>query len=1809
MRILFFLLYLFICCILPAHARTTRSSNRLAALLTAMQRGQEITPDCFYVHVDLLRNEIGQNNDSVSKAVYSATLAHLLSVNAYRAQTSSRNTKSHPDSIREWSRTEYFQHAATLYGNALKSPELLFREPTKNWIPIIEESSAKNGLDTDMYIVIWQAAINDIPSNFRSGSKIPTYAQMADFYTSKGIRQNALFLMLDSLGRDGITEKDSSALRRLQAEYATQEVCAEIYLRLAQLPGKTPTEKYSLLHEGLNKYPRYWRRNALQNALAELSHPLFQWQINGTQYPNSKVKTPATVRNLSSARFTLYRLPSQFDRNQANILQAIRQEGGKIHSFKHRFSATSSLEEVIDTICWTVPGYGHYALVTEGETSARLCEKPEPQISFFRVSSIGCFSLGFPNGILRHVVVDALSGEPKRGVSAHYLQETKGSVQLLCQQTSDERGIVDIDINKLPRQNVRLQLRLNEDSFLTAQPVHTFLTPQSESVRTIRNKRIFTDRAVYRPGQKVYVAVLAYDTKGRKANASPAQDITVTYYDANHQQITEHTLTTDSFGMAVDSLLLSTALLPGNFRISVRGGTSCTFRVEEYKRPTFQILMDKPSALTWPADSIVITGTATTYSGIPLPNARVSGTYQWNNGIWRMSLYNSFNPALPFDSVYTDSDGRFSISLPIEKGQDELYRWGRRLQVHVDVLSTYGETQQSTLSLPLCSSPLRLSLSIPRLQERNNLSPWNFRLVGPTDQPVSGNIEIALRNKNGETVYQTQMPSGTATIPKGLKHLPSGDYLLYARTQIGTDTASCTVPFVLFGIQDQQLPTDTTLWVYCPRDTFSAQHPSTVQVGSSLRNAYVYCTFVTKNGIETDTLLRLSNEARLLTFPYNERYGDGAQLHFNLYNEGIHHHSSLTLHAQLPLQRLSAHWRTFRNLLHPGQKEEWDLTLLRPDGTPAQANLMCTLYDAALDAIASHRLELPLYQGHRIPQISVNTWNAYPHFYSIPFCLWQHKAPSFSPTTWNPAYFSPTDIPRNGFYTKATGAMPLASVRSAETASMRSITAQSTSSEEKYSQDSAIPSPNEHTEQASSTDIRSQHSELAFFQPCLRTDDNGNVKISFTLPQGLTSWRLLGLAYTKDMYTTVLDDTIVARKELMARLHLPRYLRSGDEAILTATLQNLSATEQRGNATLRITDAQTQKILHNTKVAFALQAMADTTLSLPFTAPQASELLIVEWVAQGTNITDGEQHPLPVLSEKQSITETQSFCIDSPQRWNTRLNKLFASDNPQATERALTVEYAARPEWFALQALPSLSTTERVDALSQVSACYATFMARIIAQKLPSLRHAVAEWSSSPHTATLTDNATLTNLLAQEMPWMAEAQNELLRHSRLESLLADAYSPSVLAQQMRRLSALQQPDGSYAWYPGMVGNVHITTEVLRQLARLQALDSTKENPEATQIRNEIILDGIRFLHRSLERKAKHQQPDIKSLLNFLYIIGTSRVQLPDAIDSDVQEWLRILEKKANTMQREQRAMAATILHCTGKKRAAQDLMPQLRRIIAQPDGFYLAYPGGSSVQPHQKIHNHILVMEAFAQVQQEDTIAMQGLQQWLLLQKRTQDWGQTVTTADAIHALTLHSQGQLTDVSTDKVVLIDKNGRHTLGSPDTHLGYLRQRLEASHPQTLQVEKHTPGISWGAVYANYCMPVTQIQAQHENINIRREVAATSKVGERLHIRYTITVNQDLEYVALSAPRPAAAEPATPLSGHIRWGNLSAYRAVHDARTDYFFDTLPRGTYVIEEDWLITHAGTYQTGAATIRCVYAPEFQAHSNGNLIKIHNIQ
>ena len=589
----------------------------------------------------------------------------------------------------------------------------------------------------------------------------------------------------------------------------------------------------------------------------------------------------------------------------------------------------------------------------------------------FDVSALTFINVSLPDGKRRIMVTDAMSGEPQQGVKVVFYNRTQQEYTKLEEQTTDSRGIVEASFDDNKR-SLYVELSRGEDKAFGKKNLGWRYYPDKDEDLHHRIN-VYTDRSIYRPGQTVYVGGFAYCWQhGEAPKAEERTDLKLTLIDANGQEIMEHTLKTDEFGSLTDSLQLPETGLPGSYHIRLDGWLHY-FRVEEYRRPTFQVEMDEAPAITLPVDSITLTGKALTYSQWPVAGARVTGTYQWQQS-W---LYKRFSPskAHDIDTLYTDEEGKFSITVPVSKElTKEDLRWGQTLCLNVDVLSTEGETQQGSIRVPLCSTPLRMSGNVPEQQNRESLRPWRFDLYSSNDKPVEGDV-LCFLSQDGKEVKNFYIPANRDTIPDVLRSLPSGVYDLVAKaggqwsslrsgaggTMVNGqwsagDTASYKASFTIFSITDKRLIGKHNLWLYTPCDTISVDKPARFQIGTTLPNAWIYCIINGENGIVRDTLLHFSDQAMLVEVPYEERFQHHLAVSAFLIHEGNFEEERLHFRFEQPETRLTMRWDTFRDHLQPGQKEQWRLTLTRPDGTPASANVMVGMYDASLDALAPYEM-------------------------------------------------------------------------------------------------------------------------------------------------------------------------------------------------------------------------------------------------------------------------------------------------------------------------------------------------------------------------------------------------------------------------------------------------------------------------------------------------------------------------------------------------------------------------------------------------------------------------------------------------------------------------------------------------------------------------------------------------------------------------------------------------------------------------------------------------------------------------------------
>ena len=1834
-----------------------QQGQALSARLRAAGLHQEWAPDSFFTDVVELEALRAQEQRPEARAIYASILAEVYAGNRGRSQA--RGLALTSEEMKEWTREQYDSAAVRNWLLSLENLDALAAASSKDWLPFVTQASHSSYFRHDLLHILWQRYRDQRSNRWGQSSDelVILGTAVRDLYRRQGNREAALLVDLD------LVKTEIAPLEALKEEYASLPLCTEVYLRLLDTDA-SDAQKVAWCKEAISRYPRYARIGEVKNRLNDLLRPLVTWRGNDVYYPGKRYDWLLTTKNATAVTMTVYRLKDTFtdediEKSKLSVADYLRRNGTEVQKNSHSIKLSDAYTTTRDSIAWTAPAVGLYAVLLSASTPEKEAKQRTVtnQYNVFHVTTLKTLTRILPQENVEVIVVDAESGQPVQGATVEFYETLSRLEQRTRRGTyqSDAEGRVQCSFASEGNNRRSLSVRVftDSDTYLPEENIWRNNVSFSDN-RESTQLHLYTDRAIYRPGQTVHVSGVVYNQNHWDAAVAEGREYELLLRDANWKEVGKQQVKTDSLGVLAADFVLPEGRLPGNYRIQTDGG-SVSFRVEEYKRPTFEVKMDDAPALQWPQDSITLTGKAIGYNGVPVRDARVTGNYQFTYPYWWFRYDNS--PQQPIDTLSTDETGAFRVRVPLKDIPSENLRHGLVLRVDVEVLSAAGETRLGSGRVPLCTTPLRLNITMQEQQDRDRLVPPVFSLISSTGQPVQGTIQCAIYPTGSEEAVASDVtPEALLT---ALRALPSGDYELRAAAQSGADTASAKASFYLFSMADTHLPRRAESWLYSPTDTFDLQHPARLQVGSSFEDVALYYSLVGKEGVVKNELIRLSDELRVIEIPYLPEYGDGVTAHFAFVKGGQSYLLKKSLKLAMPYKQLRWQWTSFRDRLHPGDQETWTLRLTAPDGSPVSANLMATLYDASLDQLCSHSWELLVNRHHRVRSLP---WRSHDFFQNyaalmqlyIPMKDYRAEALAFDAFDgqWLNGLFFRGNLygPRrvgSAVRVRGTKGMALQEVAVYEHVDAMPMMAKAEGAEEAdlalNGRIAGLTLQDEHAEEetvdegeridAASAAVRTNFNETAFFMPRLHSNPaTGEVTMSFTLPESLTTWQFLGIAHTADMMTTTLQAQTIARKELMARLYLPRFLRAGDQSSLRAVVQNLTDNVLTGTLRLEVFDPETEKVLLKQQTSFEAAAQGETVLAFDYTPTEEYPIVAVRLTAETAQFSDGEQLYLPILSSKEWITESVEIQADGAGTFTTDLSTLFNKDNASATQRRLTVEYTTHPIWNVVQALPALREPQHDDVLSISSVLYANILSAHIAATTPRLKTIIELWKQQGAAvkSPLATNEDLKQIILDETPWLREADSDSKRRAQLIDLFNENLLSSRIGATLEKLSQRQEADGGFAWFPGMRSSELMTRLVCIELTHLLALTddfSTLPSETGEQLRN-LLTRAVNYVAQAnAERVQEMKKAEAKGTtiqtgslmhLDYIYITQRAGVELTKSQKADVRYLLDHLKGSVAGMSNNERAMAAIVLNTAGRNKESRLYFDSMKEHLTTTSnhGTFFDYAGGSFTPTGHKVIIHTAAMEAVRELAADDNALNSGLRRWLLQQKRTQMWESSICTTNAIYAL-LYGEAAAADLqSTAKDRLTLDYGKKkavvtgTSGADSpAALGYLLETYtDGVAPKSITVERRNAGEAWGAVYAQYLTPVADATAHAAGLSIRREVStAAPRLGDKFTTRYVITADRDYEYVCLRADRPAAAEPAEQLSGYRYQGGLGYYRAVRDAHTDYFFDRLPKGTYVLEETAFIDRTGRYTSGLTTIRCLYAPEYGGNTPAVELTVDN--
>ena len=1444
-----------------------------------------------------------------------------------------------------------------------------------------------------------------------------------------------------------------------------------------------------------------------------------------------------------------------------------------------------------------------------------------------------------PDGTLELVVVDAVSGQPVSEAEVTIYTEKGGGYSPQQTYQADKQGTLKLDF--LNSNKYWYNAHTAADN---AMPILNFWKNDYYYKESKRKEvlQLFTDRSIYRPGQTVYVSGLAYEMEKDSTRVLTDKKYTVSLYDANNNETGKVEVRTNGFGSFSGQFVLPSPCLTGYFSLRV-ADTSVSFKVEEYKRPTFDVTFEPVKVEYQVGDSIEVVGMAKTFAGAPVQNARVhyniSRSYAW---FWRFMGRGS---ARWEGEAMTDADGKFSVPVHFEIDSDrrESPLWYYTYNIQADVTDGAGETQQANLSLPLGSTSMVLNMdNLPDnlvKEKKLEIKLTAMNLSGePVDTPVTYQVVEMEKQKDGQEKEGRKVLTGTVEanksfIPEAIYALPSGNYRLKLSAK-DTQGRECTAfkNFLLFSLNDKRPPFVITDWFYQDGLEFDAASPATIYIGSSEKNVYLlYDVFAGNKRLESKRI-ELSDSVVSFRFPYKKEYGDGILVSMAFVKDGRLYSHNARIMKPAPEKKLQLKWTTFRDKLRPGQQEEWKLTVLYPDGSPAEAEMLATMYDASLDKIYSaHKLDFGVDFHYVVPLTYWNTSYMRNAYLYVDFPLKRLRAV--------PLEYSELIIPSTGRMEAMVvgyGGSPRATLagalkirgRSAANAVMNqeAVTDMVLQEEmvETSAQEKVEMGSSEELAETGDIQIRENFAETAFFYPQLRTNEKGEVSISFVLPESLTRWKFMGLAHTRNVDYGKIEATATASKEFMLQPNMPRFVRVGDKANIAASLMNLSDKGVKGTVRMELFNPETEKVFYSQKQKFDVKGGETGHVNFTFEVSDKYAVMACRMVADGDTFSDGEQRYIPVLTDKQWVTETVPLNVNGEGAHTFSLENLFNKHSKTASEQRLTVEFTAHPAWYAVQALPVVAHPQNEDALSWATAYYAHSLAAYIVKENPRIKQVFDSWKAQGGTketfmSNLQKNQELKNILLAETPWLAEATNEAEQKQRIATLFDLNTMNSQLAVSVEKLGELQNADGAWSWYKGMQGSRYVTTQVMEMLVRLNALT----HQDADSRMQPMIQKGFEYLGKQAAEEYKSMKEAEKKgavglrpseqVLRYLYICALDG-KAP--VDEKVNRYfIDKLSGEGKELTIYGKALGAIILQQAGKVAEARLFMQSLMEysVVTDEMGRYFDTPKARYSWFSYKIPTEVAAMEAIQRIT-KDTKAIDEMKRWLLKQKQTQTWETPIATADAVYALMATGASDLLANTGGVEITL---GKEVIRTPaDNAIGYIKKTVsgDVMNIKKVSVDKEGTGMGWGAVYAQYLESMDQIGEQGNGLSVSRQLykgdealneSVPLKVGDKITVRLTVKADRDMDFVQIKDDRAACMEPLQAVSG-FRWGNgLGYYQATKDASTQFFIDQMRKGTYVIEYQVYVNRTGEYQAGIATVQSAYAPEFGGHTRGYRVMV----
>ena len=1690
-----------------------------------------------------------------------------------------------------------------------------------------------------------------------------------------------------------------AAMEDLKAQHKDNPLSTEITALMAQnLMGQyennsedsTYFDNYkkakAMCEEAIAKFPKSKGAKNCENLIKRIEEPQININLKSVQLPGEAIPAVLEYKNTTAPYYRIVKV-SEKELSKLNNMQKedlLNELNKKTAVAEQELILAAETDYRSHSTLIALPALEEGIYYLTATTKQGIKSEDKTLVLNFQVSNLG-YIVDQKDEKMTVVTVDRKTGKTVEGVTVELFRREwdykarEHKTIIITTLKSDKNGRTVLDGKVGGNNSFGINLRKDNDNLLSEN--YFRLNERYKNNNEVYETKLFTDRAIYRPGQTVYFQGITTRRQGEDLSLVNNYSETVSFRDANWQEINSANFSTDEYGSFSGSFVIPTDRLNGVFHLNANRG-SVTIRVEEYKRPTFEVNFEQPKEQYKLNQEVTVRGDVKAYAGFGLDDVEYTyrvvrkTSFPWRCWWWWYPVVD--DEQITHGKARTDENGKFAITFNLKPSKTIAPEKQPMFTYEIEVTATskQGETHADTYSIRAGYNEIAISTDLPRTIEKSDIGKYQITVSNLSWQPAKSRISRKIYRYDDKAkinyfeamqhleVLDRQLYSDEqlsklfpeySFYDKRTKTLEPGEYVVELKS-LDDPLAVTTEEFTLYENQAKKMPYTAMVWSDVDKSTAHPGDEIKFSIGSSAKDVDIWVQLLHGDEIRFDKKITISNAVQ--TFTYKVTEGDRGGLNFRYVLVKENAFRTWDDHISVPFDNydLDVKLATVRDKLNPGAEETWEVTVSDYKKKPLEAALLAGMYDASLDEFERNYWNF-----------SMSPWG--PRSYRFSTCV--HDFTS-SNTSLEYFYFAelfnfslPSDAPFFDFgygfgmrryrkggrvmydYVEESAPMMTGAVLEKSSNAVNyeiPLVAQNAADEEMVMADGGnevlfyeVTESGKPNEPAEPT-LRENFNETAFFFPQLRTNKDGSATFSFTMPDALTRWRLMLMAYTKNRKTGSNEYTFTSSKPVMIMADMPRYMYDNDELWFVANVINTGDEPVTPKAKLEIFDAGTMEpvnlIVSNATIPMeTIQPGRSKEVRWKVKGQYDLSLLVFRFTAYAGQFSDAEQHLLPVLSSEIFMTQTLPITVKAE---TEQTFDFEAIANPDSHERdySLTLNFSTNPVWYAVQALPYLANISTDRAETAFYVFYANTLSSYIADNIPNLLAYIKKWQIETPDALLSQlekDQDLKAIMLQETPWVLEAKSETEQRSRIATLFEVNTLRNQQTNALKLIAQKQKYNGGWPWMDGMPESPYISTYILSGFGKLQKMGAWSSLSQADQNTAQSICDkAVRYLeyevaetYRKMKRYSKGKDWPIGSgTLNELYALSFFKEQNSDKDFATAKKYyLGSLDKEWTSFNFNDRSKGALVLYRSGNEKTAKLMIQSFKECAQKNEQIGMYWPKKYfSFESH--IATHANIMAAFAEIDQNQEM-IDELRVWLLTQKQTNKWENSASTADAIYALLMRGSDWFEEGK--EVTLRFGNTPISTEGGVAGTGFIQRRWNAnevtSEMRQLTVNNPTPHLVWGGLFRQYFVPIDEVKSDESGFTIKRELFVETvtdkgkklvpvekqalKVGDKLTVKITFTSQQDMSFVFVKDLRAAGFEPIEQISRYEYNDRMSYYQSNTDTDMQFFIEHLPKGTHQLEYSMFVTKEGLLNNGYALIQCQYAPEFSAYSDGMQIRV----